>query len=127
MKNLIDALLSVGLVVHWRYISSSTFSNDAYTTTDGIHGGDSIDAIPCSQSPQRQFNVAGCEACSRLQAQAGADNSSCQSCEGIVYNQIPLLEAFRFVAADDYLTSDLAEAPCYKWLFMIIHWSLPTA
>ena len=119
---MIGNLLSVGLIVHWRYIASSQFCNDAYKATGDSHGVDDVDELS-SLNNSGLFNVTGCKECEKVSA--AGESTGCQSCESILYNQIPLLETFRFVAEDDYLTSDLAEAPYYKWLFMVIHWKHP--
>lgn len=129
VKNLISTILSAGLVVHWRYISSSKFCNNAYSDSDQAQGeGDLFGDF----KSQQEFNVAGCEECVQLRegdSDASGESSRaptcCRSCEGILYNQTALLDTFRYTAEDDYLTNDLAEAPYYKWLFMIIHWKHP--
>ena len=163
VKNLISTLVSVGLVVHWRYISSSQFCNDAYTDTDNntssLNSSPYVrdDALKSSTHPPFASGVRGCETCTHVQqtseavpktsspapntapaiattpntttpalvSAAAGSTCCCNSCEQILYNHIPLLESFRFSLEDDYLTSDLAEAPYYKWLFLVVHWKHP--
>lgn len=139
VKNLIRTLVSVGLVVHWRYISNSQFCNDAYTDTDTVDSSSDSSTPPdhiSTSSEGSAVRVRGCEACARhiQQRQSKTNDTSqhsptcCDSCEQILYNHVPLLDSFRCTVEDDYLTSDLAEAPYYKWLFLIIHWQhQPTA
>jgi hypothetical protein len=145
VKSLISTLLSVGLVVHWRYISNSLFCNGAYTNTEQVNSDhkskdEKEEVENLNSSNKNHYSVRGCEACARLHAEQGGgdrtpasdkdDNKQhttppllcCASCEHILYNQVPLLDTFRCTAEDDYLTSDLAEAPYYKWMFLIIHW-----
>jgi hypothetical protein len=141
----------VGLVVHWRFISSSQFCNDAYTDTElSPSSSDGNSDGNAAVTSDELFNVSGCDACARLRDEArsatstntststaasdGNENQashklyhSCPSCEQIIYNHVSLLETFRYTAEDDYLTSDLAEAPFYKWMFMIIHWQHPSS
>jgi hypothetical protein len=143
VKNLISSLLSVGLVVHWRFISNSQFRNNAYTDTPD---SDPTEDVIANHDSNRQFNVSGCTACAQLlediatapdsscsgscsysSSSSNSDSerhprSYCESCESIMYNHIRLFDTFRHTACDDYLTSELAEAPYYKWMFMIIHW-----
>lgn len=129
MKNLISTLLSVGLVVHWRYVCSSLFCNDAYTDSEQENGHASYKEVVSCANGESEFNVRGCDACAHLHAcgkEAETVGLCCNACEDIAYNTAPLLESFRYTAEDDYLTGDLAEAPYYKWLFLVVHWQHPS-
>ena len=113
MKNLVKELTSVGLVVHWRYVSNSEFCNEAYE-----------DAMLSGKSNEKGNSTLLNSFCSCGTVQSKSVHTTCgccSSCREIFHNQTPLADAFGFTAEDDYLTEGLEEAPYYKWMFLIIH------